>query len=296
MIETSNIDTEIYLKALTLLWALPLSVWTLSIAKKNGWFEKLSFGPFSLIRWKDLLFGFGLFIFIELILAPSLGIRLLAEIGNSSAFGNIIEQNSQFFLNFFIISGGGVAVLLTYFTLNKNQREELTNQKQIPWYKNFMKGIIAWLLFFPPVLAFTELLSIAVLYLFEGAGSEQVAVQQVRKALANPSLFLLLTLQIVTIVPFSEEFLFRGLLQSWIKQFLGSRKWGIIFSSLLFSAAHYSPSQGVNNFELLPPLFVLGCFLGWIYEKERSIWASIGLHSFFNLISVLLIFNARTVI
>ena len=88
---------------------------------------------------------------------------------------------------------------------------------------------------------------------------------------------------IVIAAPCIEEFLFRGCLQSFLKQYM-STKGAILFSSLCFSLFHFSLSQGLGNISLCASLFVFALFLGFIYETG-SLFASVGLHMTFNIVS-----------
>ena len=75
--------------------------------------------------------------------------------------------------------------------------------------------------------------------------------------------------------PFVEEMVFRGLLQTWLCRRVGA--WGgIVGSGLLFALAHA---------RIWPdplPLAVLGIGLGIVYQRTRSLWAPVALHSSFN--------------
>lgn len=81
----------------------------------------------------------------------------------------------------------------------------------------------------------------------------------------------------VIYAPFTEEFIFRGiLLQRW------SVKWGlrmgIVFSSVLFGALHVNNPIGLTMFGLIMAL---------LYVRSRSLWLPIFAHSLNNLLSVL---------
>ena len=102
-------------------------------------------------------------------------------------------------------------------------------------------------------------------------------------------LFIAMAPAVIILVPITEEFLFRGLLQSWLKQKLRSPLCSILFSSGIFVFFHYSSQLGLSNIPLLSSLFVLSCMLGYLYERQHSLWAPIGLHCFFNFMSLLLL-------
>ncbi len=48
-------------------------------------------------------------------------------------------------------------------------------------------------------------------------------------------------------------------------------KWAILWSAIIFTCFHLNPYQ------LVYPL-VMGCFLGWVYYKTRSVWICIFMH------------------
>ena len=152
--------------------------------------------------------------------------------------------------------------------------------------KDFFIGFCAWFVGYPIMLVVGQLASILTLIFFLPSTVEQVAVRYLRQIMDYPVLFISTSLLIVFVVPIVEETLFRGFLQTWLRKWL-SRTGAIIVSSLIFALFHYSSSQGQNNIELLCSLFTLSCFLGFVYERQQSLWASIGLHTTFNGISVL---------
>ena len=57
-------------------------------------------------------------------------------------------------------------------------------------------------------------------------------------------------------------------------------------SAIIFAFAHF-------NLRAMVPLFVMGMFLAWIYERRGNIWAPIAFHAAFNTQSFVLIFILR---
>lgn len=112
---------------------------------------------------------------------------------------------------------------------------------------------------------------------------EQHAIKIFKKAshsFALPEAWLLLvTIGIVT--PFTEELLFRGFLQSWLSRY--GRIFAIIMTSLIFAGLHFSNEQAAGNFIILPLLFTISLFIGFVYEKERNLIAPYLTHALFNL-------------
>ena len=117
---------------------------------------------------------------------------------------------------------------------------------------------------------------------------EQVAVSYVKESIVSLPLFLCTFFVVTFCVPITEELLFRGYVHAWLRRFV-SPKITVLIGSLFFTAMHFSMKQGWSNIELTCSLFVLSCSIGFLYEKYRSLWVSIGLHSSFNLLNVSLI-------
>jgi membrane protease YdiL (CAAX protease family) len=107
------------------------------------------------------------------------------------------------------------------------------------------------------------------------------------------SLFLIM----VVLAPISEEIFHRGLLQTKLEKILGET-WGMIFPAILFALIHVpkmlfaenyvstsTPLPGTeNHFITLSSFFAFGIMFGYIYQKTKSIYYSIGAHIFVNLI------------
>lgn len=147
-------------------------------------------------------------------------------------------------------------------------------------------GMITWFLAFPVVAAVEQCADLFVYSLFNIESYEQVAVLYLKRALASPMQLAAALLMILVAAPFMEELLFRGLLQTWIKKHLGVKA-AILLASLCFALFHISASHGVGNLSLVASLFVFSCFLGFIYERQKSLLSSIILHITFNLVSTL---------
>lgn len=147
-------------------------------------------------------------------------------------------------------------------------------------------GILTLFIAFPLVAIVEQCADILVYMLFGVESYEQVAVIYLKMALKAPSQLVAALILILFAAPVMEELLFRGLLQTWIKKHLGIKA-AILITSLCFALFHMSETHGVGNFSLIPSLFVFSCFLGFIYERQRSLFASIVLHMTFNLSSTL---------
>lgn len=145
----------------------------------------------------------------------------------------------------------------------------------------------AWLLSFPLVLFANTLLEKLTLSL-PGVESlpDQLAVSFIKMTFANPLYLTLGSVTILFLAPVIEEILFRGFLQSYLRRYLGSRH-AVFLTALCFSFFHYSPQQGVGNIPIIGSLLVLALFLGLVYEKRGSLFASMFLHASFNAFNLL---------
>jgi membrane protease YdiL (CAAX protease family) len=167
-------------------------------------------------------------------------------------------------------------------TLWKNR----TRDPSSSFFSDFLVGVCAWIVAYPAVGFVGKISDAFVFYAFHIDSYEQVAERVLKMSLQSPILLSAILFHILILAPVMEEFLFRGMLQNFMKRFL-SRKWAIISTSALFAFAHYSISQGAGNIPLILSLFSCSCFLGFIYERQGSLLASISLHFTTNLLSTL---------
>lgn len=147
-------------------------------------------------------------------------------------------------------------------------------------------GLITWLVAFPIVMVVGELSDLFIYNVLGVENYEQVAVVYLKMTSKYPSLLFIALFVILVAAPCIEEFLFRGVFQNWLRIHLGPKA-AILLSSLGFAFFHMAPSQGWGNISLVLSLFVFACFLGFVYEKQRSLFASISLHIAFNAVSTL---------
>ena len=113
---------------------------------------------------------------------------------------------------------------------------------------------------------------------------DQIAVLFLKMTFEKPGFLVLAMSSIVLFAPLIEETLFRGFLQSWLRRHLAPLP-SIAISSILFTSFHYSGDQGASNISILSSLFVLGCFLGFLYERRQSLFSPLLLHGLFNALS-----------
>lgn len=260
------------------------------IAMKAGFYRSLPAANYSRTpTFGDLLFVFLAYLTFHIVLFP-LGVYL----GLSLYMQRLmipplrISEDTQMWIN--CLSLWISIPVLVYFcrllqpTALQCVRESDSVETKKEWVYNLSLGAITWLICYPVVFFLNLILSGVLGFFFHSPETDQVAVKLLKMTFSDPLMLAFYLFAIVLIVPIVEEFIFRGIFQRWLSSKMGP--WfGIIISSLGFSALHYSSSQGIYNLELLPSLYVLSCYLGFLYERQRSLWAPIGLHMTFNLVS-----------
>lgn len=155
-------------------------------------------------------------------------------------------------------------------------------------FDDFRLAFLYYLVSYPAVL----LISFITLNLLHAMGYNIEAQQWAVQSFLNSKDHLFLRLNqlfvLAIVTPFIEEFFFRGIFFSFLRKYLNL--WPtLLLSSLFFSMMHYTPEQGVRNFDILGGLFILSLFLGLLYEKQHSLAAPFFLHSLFNLTALLLL-------
>jgi uncharacterized protein len=154
------------------------------------------------------------------------------------------------------------------------------------FFKSARMGFLGWVVSYPCVLVCSAITGALAIWIWkEKIVVEQVAVKQLKMTMGQPVLFLSMIGVIIVLVPCIEEFLFRGLLQNFLKRYV-SRFSAVLFTAIFFAVVHFAPSQGLGNFQLLLSLLALSGFLGFIYEREQTLWAPITLHMTFNAFNI----------
>jgi membrane protease YdiL (CAAX protease family) len=94
----------------------------------------------------------------------------------------------------------------------------------------------------------------------------------------SPVLILVMVLAACVVAPIAEEFFFRGLLYSALREKLG---WPLaaVLSGTVFGIVH----AGFFN---VPPIILLGVILAFLYERTRSLYAPMIAHAIHNAIAM----------
>lgn len=162
-------------------------------------------------------------------------------------------------------------------------------------------GLIAFALIFPIVMTVGSAAA-AIDRFIQGPHTTTLAHQTLR-ALAHADAithhtfaWLLTIVGVVLVVPCLEELIYRGFLQSSLREAFRTRHsadrryaervtWGaILLTSSIFTAMHAPIAEP----RALPALFVLSICLGVAYERTRSLWPPMLIHALFNFANLLL--------
>lgn len=81
--------------------------------------------------------------------------------------------------------------------------------------------------------------------------------------------------------PLAEEAIFRGAIERRLLETKWNPWFAIVISSLFFAAAHGNFQQGVTA-------LIMGCFMGWVYYRTRSIWPCFLIHAVNNTTAVIM--------
>ncbi len=274
-----------YLPAL-LLFAL-LSAVAMRAAVAIGFFSlPLAISKRIPVPFSFVLVLFAIYLITTVLIAPSCG--WLLEAFYAKLFSTTPPDSAFGILQIFFLA----LIFLLFYLYSKAQHphlfQEIWKTRTLERSRGVLTdigiGVLTWILVFPLITFVGQFFDLALYIFFQFEGYEQVAIRYLKTTVESPLLLTTAILTIVIAAPCIEEFLFRGCLQSCLKQHLSTRG-AILFSSLCFALFHFSLSQGLGNISLCASLFVLALFLGFLYERQGSLFASVGLHMTFNLIS-----------
>lgn len=195
-----------------------------------------------------------------------------------------------------LLNGFGISLLLFLYFLKKERSLffSLIKESKNSIFHDIKTGLFTWPLAFSSVLFISNLLESIIFWIFDIKEiPDQLAVGYVKASFHNPWYLIIALLNVILFAPLLEEFLFRGVLQTYLKKIF-NRTSSILLTSLCFALFHYVSSQGYSNIVIIGALIIFSSFLGFLYEKERSLISCFVLHSAFNTISIvnLLIFQS----
>lgn len=264
-----------------------LGVVLLWMAQSKGYFilphtEKKS----PIVNFKTVLIVFAIYLGMTMLVAPI----LIHFIKSTYALFSLVPMPVAVlgWVQLFTL----VAIFLLFYLYSKTEGpaffKKIWKDRSVPHSKpiiiDVLMGIMTWFISFPLVIVIGQLADLLLFYFFGFENYEQVAVRYLKTTLNSPPMLVIALFTILLAAPVIEEFLFRGCLQTFFKRYFSPRG-AILLSAFCFSIFHFAPSQGIGNISLVASLFVFALFLGFIYERQASLFASIGLHIMFNTVS-----------
>lgn len=232
-----------------------------------------------LVSFKQMIAAFGIYLGFTIFVIPVF-VRLLQYLASPLFPSMPLVIFTQMILLLAMV------FWLFHFFKSQNSLNQIWKGSKTPIIQDLGVGALTWALSFPIVVIVGQFFDLLIYLIFGIENYEQVPVRYFKESLGSTPQVLMALSTILILAPVIEEFLFRGCLQNYFKKVLGTRS-AILLTAFCFALFHFSFSQGVGNISLIASLFVLACFLGFIYEKRQSLYASIGLHMTFNLISTL---------
>ena len=263
------------------IWILPIAlaaagavVWMGCLRRgvlKRGPRRDVGFGLF------DLIAGFGL-----VILGMSVGVLVISRLTPFDDAGNPAYESAT--QQAWIVLLGQLIVYLPpslYMMWRASMAREGWRRVGLrPAHpaSDIAAGAAATVLALPIVLC-TVLLGAAA-RMAMGQSVEEVGHPMLEALLASDawSATLLMATSAIIVAPVVEEVLYRGLLQTALLAAMPGRRWTVV---ILAASAFALQHAGLPP-HTLPGLFILGLFLGWLYERTGSLLAPIVLHMGFN--------------
>ncbi len=238
--------------------------------------------PFSLV-----VFVFFLYLAIVIYVSPFILGYFYKIIINAAD-----EHKKNIIINTLINFSNAVLVTFSLFFLGYFMKKDLW---KLIWFgpmddkrvvKNILFGAISFLIALPLSVFSKQLIEFIIGLFYTVPLPDQEAINFVRNAKDLPSTIMFAIILVIIYAPVIEELIFRGFLQNSLTNYLG-RFFSIIITSLCFSFFHFSINQGIANFSIITSFFILSCLIGFVYERQKSLFAPIALHAAFNLFSVI---------
>lgn len=267
--------------------ALIVALFALAIALQLKFFRAFApTGPRPFFSLKETFGAFLLFISIQFVFFPLLVTTILLWGQGIDHQLPSVSQESQGWWNISAITVVAASLFAYCYLLRNKTRLLFASMQPI---RDITIGISTWLIAYPLVVALSQFMTLLLSDYLGYNLVDQTAVKQIKLTYEYKTLFIITTIYVIFIVPLLEELLFRGFLQTTLKNFV-SPILAILITSTIFALFHFSLNQGMNNLVIISSLFLLSLFLGYLRERQGNIISSYALHSCFNALSVLMIF------
>jgi membrane protease YdiL (CAAX protease family) len=240
-------------------------------------------GPARLFRWFDLLW---LILIVALgQFVPGVIVGLIAAFsGTASVQGGVASVPPMLIMA--AVAGSGVAMLVGGEILRngRGMSRHAVGFRAASW-KPLLAAVIVFVVYIGICENLSRLLGIDP----EGAMARELLVDFVPEG-ASTLHILLAFAGIGLFVPLAEEYIFRGILVTWLRERVGAIA-AVILSALGFATIHFYfliTEFGFGMY-ITGQIFVLGLLLAWLYVWSRSLWPSILLHAVNNMMAIAIV-------
>ncbi len=223
-------------------------------------------------RWniKDAIkvfFAYVIFMFV--------GMPLFVQVLNTIFGHNMVSiVGSRNIVLFFSLFTNLLICFYVFYIVNVEYRQPIAalGLSTADLSSNVMQGIKLYLLTLPLIVLTGFIINLISSYYGVTPDMQDVA----QWVLEEKSFFILTSLIVfgIIIAPVIEEIIFRGFLQTTLKNSFGGR-YAMVISAALFAGVH------MDLFAFLQ-IFILGMLLGYLYEKTQTLAASIIVHVLHN--------------
>lgn len=266
------------------------------VAWALGFFRLPAHSSKNDINFLSAIGAFILYFLVQLFLVPIfvLGYLFLTETSLPDNLGKILSATDVGWISLTSIILSTIAVCLYSVLLSPSKRDSVWDGGETSlWHKvkSIAIGAISWLFVYPWVIVVAQIVTILfILHMQEMPPIiDQEMVRHLKEIAEDRPLFYGTIAAVILLVPIAEEVLFRGFLQNFFKKHLGIFA-SIFLTSALFASLHYSIGQGFANWQIVLSLFLVSLFLGYLYERQQTLWAPIALHIAINGVSIAILF------
>jgi uncharacterized protein len=173
--------------------------------------------------------------------------------------------------------------ILISFTLRHMRPTALFGLDTLRFRKVVLLGV-GLLLAALPVIALSSVIVSSIFHFSPQRDSQEIV--RVFENAASPSQKIPIIVLAVVLAPMIEEFVFRGFVYGVLKRHFGAFA-SLLFTGILFAVVHLHPPS-------LVPLFLLACALTIAYEFSGSLLVPMTMHAFFNGLTLVGVFFARS--
>lgn len=214
-------------------------------------------------------------VFLAYVIFMFVGMPLIARLIHTIVGSNILSESVRHSVVLFVTLFINLIICLyVFYIVRVEYRQSITTLglSIVNLSDNIKQGIKRYLITLPFIILAGFIINLISSYY--GIAPEMQDV--IRWLLEEKSLFVIVSLVFfgIVIAPVMEEIIFRGFIQSALKNSFG-KQYAILISALLFAAVH------MDIFAFLQ-IFILGVLLGNLYEKTQTLAASIVVHILHN--------------